>query len=119
MVIEVLQTLLGMILVVAVHEMGHAGAILLTRAGEIKRFHISWKGVGIEWEPSDNVLYKRIVVSLGGFIANCLMGLLWFAGGLVYLAFMSLLFGFLNLLPLIGSDGYRVYKMIREGVESE
>jgi hypothetical protein len=110
------MVLIGVLIGIILHEIGHVIAIKITKAGKILKIHLSLKGVGIEWEPFDeNDYIKRIIITLSGSGLNLLAGALCFAGGLVEIGLVNVLFGLLNLLiPLKNSDGRRAFETLRD-----
>ncbi len=106
--------IISVIMALAVHELGHVLAILLTRAGTVKGMVISLKGIGVKWEPYKNDPYKRSIVSLAGPLVNLSLAVLFFTGGLEVLGLANLVFGAVNLMPLPGADGLRAYSHLRE-----
>lgn len=107
--------IIGVLFILIIHEVGHVLSILLLKAGKIIKFHVSWRGVGIEWEPNKDSNIKQLWVTLAGSIANLIVGSLCFAGGLVYLGVLHWVFGLLNLIiPIKHGDGYRAYTKWKE-----
>jgi hypothetical protein len=107
---------IGVFIAIILHEVSHLLAIKITRAGEIKKFYIGKKGVGIVWEPFKFDKKKMIIITLSGSLINLLSAGLFCAGGLTEIAAVSFWFGILNLLiPMKSADGYRAYKYWKDG----
>ncbi len=106
--------IIAVLFAVAVHEVGHAMAIIATRAGEVKGMVISLKGIGVKWEPSAHDPVKRSIVSLSGSAINLALAYIFFTAGLEMFALTNLVFGAVNLLPLPGADGLRAFAHLRE-----
>ena len=101
MIAEIIVGVLLVMFIIGTHEIGHVLFILLLRAGKIIKFHVSVRGVGIEWQPNENNNIKQLWVTLGGCIANFIVGSLCFAGGLTNLGVFHWGFGLLNLFVVL------------------
>ena len=110
----IISTVISILFVLAVHEAGHALAIILTRAGQVKGLVLSLRGIGVEWEPYGYDPAKRSVVSLSGSAVNIIFAVIFFATGLYALGLANLIFGVMNLMPLPGSDGSRAFASLKE-----
>ena len=108
--------IITMLFTLVVHEGGHILAILLTHAGRVKDIAITWKGIGVRWEPFANEPVKRVIVSLSGSTLNLAFAATFYAVGLPLLGLVGLVFAITNLLPLPDSDGLRAYYNLREAV---
>ena len=51
---------------VAVHELGHALAVILTRAGKVQGMVLNWRGIGLKWEIYCHEPLKRTIVPITG-----------------------------------------------------
>jgi Zn-dependent protease len=118
MVIITLFFITMILLTLFIHEGGHILAILFTHAGEIKDIVIRWKGIGVKWEPYAYEPFKRFIVSLSGSGLNFIFGAIFFLAGMETLGLINLLFGAVNLLPLPGSDGLRVFHNLKAAIQS-
>jgi len=105
-----------MLFTLVVHEGGHIMAILLTHAGRVKNIAVTWKGVGVRWEPFAYEPAKRVIVSLSGSVVNLAFAAFFYSVDLPLLGLAGLIFGIVNLLPLPGSDGLRAYCSLKEAV---
>ena len=114
MINAILSMLITILFVLAVHEAGHALAIIFTRAGQIKRMVVCLKGVGVEWEPYGYEPIKRSIVSLSGSAVNILFAVIFYSVGLDALGLANLVFGVVNLLPFPGADGLRAFASLKE-----
>ena len=105
-----------MLFTLVVHEGGHIMAILLTHAGRVKNIAITWKGIGVRWEPFAYEPFKRAIVSLAGPAVNLAFAAAFYTVGLPLLGLAGLVFAIVNLLPLPGSDGLRAYYNLKAAV---
>jgi len=103
-----------LLLSIVIHELGHILAILITKAGVIKRLHLSWKGIGIEWEAENPSIQHRIIISSAGSAANIIVGIVLLLLQMPEYAYINFLCGFLNLVPFLKGDGYNILKLIQE-----
>lgn len=89
-------------LVIALHETGH---ILTSWALGVKVHSIglNWKGLYNRRERG--TLEQNVLISLAGPGLNILLGLLFWHTSF---GLLNLVFGIVNLLPIRGSDGWRV-----------
>ena len=110
----IISTIISILFVLAVHEGGHALAIILTRAGQVKGVVLNLRGFGLKWEPYGYDPAKRSVVSLSGSAVNIIFAIVFFATGLDTLGLANLIFGVMNLMPLPGSDGLRAFASLKE-----
>ena len=101
-----------------IHEGGHILAILFTHAGVIKDIVINWKGIGVKWNPYGYEPFKRMIVSLSGSGLNFVFAAIFFLAGMETLGLINLVFGVVNLLPLPGSDGLRVFHNLKAAIQS-
>ncbi len=108
--------IITMLFTLVVHEGGHIMAIILTHAGRVKDIAITWKGIGVRWEPFGYEPVKRVIVSLSGSAVNLVFAATFYAVGLPLLGLAGLVFAIANLLPLPGSDGLRAYNSLIEAV---
>ena len=97
--------LLAMIL----HEAGHLIVAILLGL-RIYRFGINWKGMYVVREAGP--LASNLLVSLAGPVTNLLLSFAWYHSTSFSLA--NLCFGLVNLLPIQGSDGERIFESIEK-----
>ena len=108
--------LIAVLFAVAVHEMGHALAILSTRAGRIEGIVINLRGIGLKWDSYGDEPLKRTVVTLAGPLVNLVFAAYFYSMGFDTFGMANLVFGVVNLMPLPGSDGLRAFAHLRQAV---
>ena len=106
--------IITMLFTLVAHEGGHIMAILLTHAGRVKDIAITWKGIGVRWEPFAYEPVKRVIISLSGSAVNLAFAVVFYSVGLPLLGLAGLVFAIANLLPLPGSDGLRAYFSLKK-----
>ncbi len=100
---------LSLLVALLLHECAHLAAAYLTRV-PVKRVGLSWKGPYVVREPGTPV--QNTIISLAGPGMNLIFcALCWRSLGMF--AWVNLLLGVLNLLPVPASDGLRVYRIWR------
>lgn len=99
----VLQGLFLGLVAAVLHETGHLLAAF-TVSVKIKSIEFRWKGLAIVREAGTPG--RNLIVSLAGPCMNLLLVAFWHLDPKFGLA--NLCFGFVNLLPIEGSDGLRV-----------
>ncbi|MBW6464776.1 MAG: hypothetical protein K0B84_11435 [Firmicutes bacterium] len=118
MVIITILMITMILLTLFIHEGGHMLAIFITRAGKIKDIAINWKGIGVKWNPYGYKPFKRMIVSLSGSGLNFIFAAIFFLEGMETFGMINLVFGVVNLLPLPGSDGLRVFHNLKAAMQS-
>lgn len=106
--------IVSVLFVIAVHELGHALAVILTRAGKVQGMVINLRGIGLKWEPYGHEPIKRSIVSLSGPLVNLTLAVFFYGAGLEFLGTANVIFGVVNLMPLPGADGLRAFAHLRE-----
>jgi|HubBroStandDraft_5_1064220.scaffolds.fasta_scaffold135013_2 Zn-dependent protease len=95
---------LGLVAMV-LHEVGHIVAAICLGV-DVKKVGFGWKG--IYTVRASGTPAKNLLVSLAGPVTNLLLILSWFWWPTFGMA--NLCVGFVNLLPIEGSDGLRVWR---------
>ncbi len=94
---------------VFLHEAAHVAAALALGIN-VKGFGVSWKGVYIVRESGSPL--QNLITTLAGPFLNLLLAAAW--PGPHNFAFLNLLFGVCNLLPIAGSDGQRAWGQLTQ-----
>jgi len=107
--------LLGGMAAVVLHESAHVICASLLGI-KVKRIGISWRGPYIVRDPG--MPLQNFAISLSGPLANLIStGLVffvtWFGPWVISFAFMSLILGVYNLLPLPHTDGQRAMSLLK------
>ena len=112
LVLDLLTLLSAFFLACVLHEVGHA---VVAWFFEIKIKDYGWKGFYGVWirRSRHPVLWKEIAISSAGVITNLLVWW-WAIGPDVTLARFSFVLALVNLVPVTGSDGYRILKELRK-----
>lgn len=97
------------VLAMFLHEAGHLIVAFLLGL-RIYRFGVNWKGMYVVREAGS--LASNLLVSLAGPVTNLLLSFAWYHAASFSLA--NLCFGLVNLLPIQGSDGERIFESIEE-----
>ena len=103
---------------VVLHESAHVICASLLGI-KVKRIGINWHGPYIVRDPG--MPLQNFAISLSGPMANLVStGLVffaaWFGWWIVSFAFMSLILGVYNLLPLPHSDGQRAMSLLKSSL---
>ena len=101
------------LIAVLLHETGHFATALFLRV-RIKKVGLDRKGVYLVREAGP--LWKNLLISFAGPCINLLMSLIWQSK--TGLGIANLYFGLVNLLPIKGSDGDRIFDYL-EGALNE
>lgn len=104
-----LEKFLLVIIVFFVHELGHIFFILLFRR-QIYNFTIYPFGACIDYATKNDFLYKELLISAGGILANVFFLIICFFNN--ELRFLNLMFIFLNILPILPLDGANILKNV-------
>ena len=97
------------VLAMVLHEAGHLAVALLLGL-RIYKFGVNWKGMYVLREAGP--LASNLLVSLAGPVTNLLLSFAWYHKASFSLA--NLCFGLVNLLPIQGSDGERIFQSIED-----
>jgi len=88
------------------HELGHVMAAVLLGV-RVKRIGINWKGAYIVRDRGTDG--QCFAIALAGPSMNIVLALLWHGTGMAQTEWV---FGLVNLLPIAGSDGDRVLRLV-------
>ena len=102
------MTLLLCLLVIALHEVGHAVSALALKL-RIKAVGVSRGRPYIRCERG--TVYQNVVISLSGPELNIALALVFWHTSF---GLLNLVFGVINLLPVRGSDGWRVKHLLEQ-----
>ena len=102
--IPVFQGMGDALLAVLLHEAGHFATALFLGV-QIKRAGLDRRGVYLVREAGP--LWKNLLISFAGPCINLLISLIWQSKTGFGIA--NLYFGLINLLPIKGSDGDRIF----------
>jgi len=110
-----LQLFASGLLAILLHESAHVLAAGLLGV-KVKGCGISWRGAYIRREAGTAI--QNVAISLAGPVANllcvgCIFLVSWLGRCVISFAFVSLILGVHNLLPLPLTDGKRVLTLLR------
>ncbi len=105
--------ILAFVVALCIHEEGHWVAAKVL--GYPARFVLTWGGPGTYWGSDERTSSQRdrFIVSAAGPAANTFFAIEALGMGWTTVALVSLLFGFVQLIPLGPSDGRNKVRAIR------